>query len=78
MNRIKGYVDNFSNQSPRGVRMEGDAAYFSRRASDERLAASNAVSPSAREAHMEMAERYDELAAAISSPASRGPRLVSG
>jgi len=58
--------------------MEGDAAYFSRRAREERLAANNAVSPSAREAHLEMAERYDQLAAAILSPAQRGPRLVSG
>ena len=58
--------------------MEGDAAYFSRRANEERLAATNAASSTAREAHMEMAERYDQLAAAISSPAQRGPRLVSG
>ena len=58
--------------------MEGDAAYFSRRASEERLAADNAASSSAREAHLQMAERYHELAAAISSPAQRGPRLVSG
>jgi hypothetical protein len=58
--------------------MEGDAAYFSRRASDERLAAENSASAIARDAHLQMASRYDELAAAISSPASRGPRLVSG
>ena len=60
--------------------MEGDAAYFSRRAREERLAASNAVSPSAREAHLEMAERYDQLAAAIEEPVPVGsrPRLVSG
>jgi hypothetical protein len=45
--------------------MEGDAVYFRRRASEERAAASHAVHEAARQAHFEMADRYEELAAAI-------------
>jgi hypothetical protein len=44
--------------------MERDSIYFSRRASEERDAASNAVHSMAREAHLKMAERYDDFAAA--------------
>jgi hypothetical protein len=47
--------------------MEGDVNYFGRRARDERVAAMKAAHPQARQAHLELAERYDELAAAISS-----------
>ena len=45
--------------------MEGDANYFIRRASEERLAAMKAAHPSARQAHLKMAARYDELAGGI-------------
>lgn len=45
--------------------MQSDAVYFSRRASEERDAAGNAACATAREAHLEMAERYDELATAL-------------
>lgn len=45
--------------------MPSDAAYFSRRANQERAAASKAACASAREAHFQMARRYDDLAAAI-------------
>ena len=45
--------------------MEGDAVYFSRRAQAERDAASKAANDSARNIHLEMAERYDELASAL-------------
>ena len=45
--------------------METDVAYFARRALQERLAAKNAPNGPARQSHLEMAERYDELAAAI-------------
>lgn len=45
--------------------MEGDAAYFARRASQEREAALKAAHPSARQAHLELAGRYDDLAHAI-------------
>ena len=49
------------------VRMEGDAIYFGRRANEERVAAMKAAHPDARQAHLRMAERYDELARAITS-----------
>lgn len=45
--------------------MESDRSYFSRRAGEERIAAGMATHPGARQAHLEMAERYDELAGAI-------------
>jgi hypothetical protein len=54
--------------------MEGDATYFRRRARDERLAAMKALHPVARAAHLEMAERYDDLAAAI---ATHDPPILS-
>lgn len=47
--------------------MEGDASYFSRRAGEERIAAMKAAHPRARSSHLEMAERYAELAGAIAS-----------
>ena len=47
--------------------MESDAVYFGRRAKEERAAAMKATDPRAREAHLELAGRYDELATAISS-----------
>lgn len=45
--------------------MQSDTSYFSRRANEERAAAGSASCPEAREAHLQMAERYAELAAAI-------------
>lgn len=45
--------------------MEGDAIYFGRRASEEREAATKAVNPQARDAHLTMAERYADLARAL-------------
>ncbi len=67
------YIDNSGRQiaAPRGAApaggrmMEGDAIYFRRRASDERAAAKRAEHPAARQAHLEMAGRYDDLASAI-------------
>ncbi len=50
--------------------MEGDAVYFSRRAKEERDRASKAAHDTARNIHLELAERYDEMASAI---ASRNP-----
>ncbi len=46
-------------------RIEGDGAYFGRRANEERVAAMKAPHPKARKAHLEMAGRYDDLATAI-------------
>ena len=45
--------------------MDGDAIYFNRRATEEREAAMGAPHPHARRAHIELAQRYQELAAAI-------------
>jgi hypothetical protein len=48
-----------------GRNMNGDAIYFRSRASDERAAAEKAEHSAARQAHLDMAHRYDDLAAAI-------------
>lgn len=45
--------------------MESDATYFARRANEEREAAMKAVQLIARQIHIDMAGRYDELAGAI-------------
>lgn len=45
--------------------MESDAIYFARRASEEREAAMRAAQSVARQIHLEMAGRYDDLAGAI-------------
>lgn len=47
--------------------MEGDSLYFRRRAAEERTAAKEAPHPSAQRSHLDMAERYDEIADAIGS-----------
>jgi hypothetical protein len=49
--------------------MEGDAVYFSRRANEERAAAMRAAHAAARQAHLDMAKRYEEFATAIDSAA---------
>jgi hypothetical protein len=45
--------------------MESDLAYLRRRASDERSAVLQARDSAARQAHLEMAERYEDLVRAI-------------
>jgi pyridoxine/pyridoxamine 5'-phosphate oxidase len=45
--------------------MEADHEYFARRAREERTGAEAAGSSEARAAHLELAERYDDLARAI-------------
>ena len=42
--------------------MERDRTYFARRAVEERSAADRADNPKAREAHQQMAERYEQQA----------------
>lgn len=54
--------------------MEADFNYFSRRAQEERIAAMKASNPAARRSHVEMAERYDELADSI----ERHSRVLTG
>lgn len=52
--------------------MESDFSYFRRRATEEKAAALKAFHWQARQSHLEMAERYDDLASAI---AARHPHL---
>jgi hypothetical protein len=47
--------------------MKGDAAYFARRALEERNAASNSPHPAAQRSHLEMAERYENIETAINA-----------
>jgi hypothetical protein len=46
--------------------LECDHDYFLRRAAEEREAAEHAAHPIARLSHLELAERYDDVAAATS------------
>jgi hypothetical protein len=45
--------------------MESDTSYFARRAAQERQAALKARHPGARQAHLDIAARYDDLIAAL-------------
>jgi hypothetical protein len=45
--------------------MESDPAYFRRRASEAYLCVANADLPAAREAHLAMAKRYEDLARSL-------------
>jgi hypothetical protein len=54
-------------QLPGGCRMEADTVYFRRRASEERTAAMYTRHPRARKAHIDMAERYEDLVRAIAA-----------
>jgi hypothetical protein len=58
--------------------MEGDIIYFGRRAQEERGAAMRAANPRARQAHLDMAERYDELVAAMTSHQQAPARSMTG
>ena len=42
--------------------MERDRSYFTRRAAEERTAADKCDNPKARQAHQQMAERYEKQA----------------
>ena len=48
---------------------ESDCEYFLRRAGEERSAAERAGHPSARRAHLELAERYSDMAEATAGAA---------
>lgn len=47
--------------------MESDLAYFRRRASEERTASLQARHPEARRAHIQLAERYEDLVRAMNA-----------
>ena len=47
--------------------MESDTAYFARRASEERTAALQARTGIARKAHLELADRYEDLVRSITA-----------
>ena len=47
--------------------MNGDAEYFRRRARQEKTAGMQAGHPNAREAHLQMAQQYEEFADALAS-----------
>ena len=50
---------------------EGDHIYFGRRASEERTAAMQARHADARKAHLDLAERYEDLVRAITERQQR-------
>ncbi len=47
--------------------MEPDRLYFARRAKEERAASETATHPQAKRAHVELAQRYEDLALAIAA-----------
>ncbi len=51
--------------------MESDVSYFRRRASEERSAALEARQTVAREAHLDLANRYEDLVRAITGAEQR-------
>ena len=70
------YVDNSGESLPvvtaiGGQSMESDVLYFGRRASEERRAAMKAAHPGVRQAHLDMAQRYDDLVTAIAAREER-------
>lgn len=56
--------------------MERDLRYFRRRASQERMAALNAGLPVARQAHLDLAYRYEELVRATASQGESNLHLI--
>lgn len=58
-------------EASEGPSVSSDLHYFTRRAADERSAASQARHPEAEQRHLEMAARYDELAGAIAATEQR-------
>ena len=57
--------------------MEADLVYFSRRAAEEKAAAASADHPTARQAHLDLADRYEDLARTISEVRARGKRAAN-
>jgi len=61
----KSHGESATSRESGWVMIESDSEYFRRRAGEERLAATRATHPSARQAHLDLADRYAEAAAAI-------------
>jgi len=57
---------------------ERDVDYFQRRAAEERSAADRATSEGARNAHLDLAQRYDELAQGIDAQQGQSVDLHLG
>lgn len=59
--------------------MEADLVYFNRRVAEEKAAAEQAEHPNARQAHLDLAERYADLANALAgaSQVSLSPSKVA-
>jgi hypothetical protein len=55
-----------------------DGQYFSRRAQEERLAASKARHPSAKEMHSNLADAYERRARALAATGRRGDMRIVG
>ena len=53
--------------------MEGNAVYYRRRLAEEKAAAIHAVHPRARDAHLEMAARYEERLTALEAGEDTAP-----
>jgi len=58
----------------RGLEMESDFNYFARRAEEERKAATRAKLEVARQAHLELASRYEDMGQAIAAHARQPVR----
>ena len=58
----------------RGFEMESDLSYFARRAEEERRAATRAKLEVARQAHLDLASRYEDLGQAIVAHARQPAR----
>lgn len=56
--------------------MEGDLAYFRRRASEERAAASRADNLQVKNAHKELARRYEELALSANAASDQEREII--
>lgn len=53
--------------------VEDDSAYFRRRVAEEKAAAGRADHPNARQAHLDLADRYQDLADALAHAGPKPP-----
>lgn len=57
--------------------MDGDGAYFEKRAREERNAAEQTANPQAKAAHLKMAKRYTDLAGKTADRSSDADPLAT-